>query len=619
MIFRPTDEEQATAGPEGAAFQTGGGGGGALQVPSANGPTATVPKPSTSPTTGTTTLSAPQPIIQPPQTGGAAKPTTSETGGGAPASNSTLIAPGTNQGAMPAGATFGGPGQGYVPSGGAPLQVTQPQPVVQPPTSAPVSGAASPAPSPSGAGFSYTDPTTGLTLQPGTGALAGKLTFTDPATGKTYYSLGSDTDGTNWEEVGTNAAYAGAAPKIGATINSKGEITAAPGGAYDQFTQWLNGAGRGNLDTAQQAKIDAMRNAPPSPYAPGDVVTLQDGVFTKNGQPVGVTNEFGNVVDPRTGEMTNAGGIVAAQTGNGIPGLPPTVAGQPVADWLGANGFTPPTSTTTNAPMTTGPTPIITSPGSSTTSMNGTGAPSTTDPTNHDALNAAIRQRTLDQLNNPSPYDDALFQQQEGLAKNALDEQYKGLQDDLEANLASRGLDWSTIAAGRLNDLATEKGRAWQNVMTQMLTDRANGIANARSQAFNQANAERGYYTGLDDTAFQRAVTTLGLQNALQQSADQSNLAWTQLGLNYGQGGPALGTLGNVANTATYNAGLAGQTGAMTSSQLAELAQLAAQFFGQPGTQAPMIRPPTSSLPLTQPPITDPSSYINVAGLTGGR
>lgn len=108
-------------------------------------------------------------------------------------------------------------------------------------------------------------------------------------------------------------------------------------------------------------------------------------------------------------------------------------------------------------------------------------------------LGGAMRERALENLENPSAYDDPLFQRGLEQAQRQIDDYYGGLQNRLEQDLGSRGIAYnSSIANTDFNRLASEQGRAFQDVMTNLLQDRARTLAQDRAQAFREASGVRG-------------------------------------------------------------------------------------------------------------------------------
>jgi hypothetical protein len=195
----------------------------------------------------------------------------------------------------------------------------------------------------------------------------------------------------------------------------------------------------------------------------------------------------------------------------------------------------------------------------------------------------AMRNETLRRLQNPSPYDDALWQKEVDRAKASSEEQWKGRRDALDADLAARGINWSSVAGDKLSDFNTARGRSWDDVLTGFLSDRAKGIGSARDQAFNAGSTERNYYDKLRQDAIGNQFDVTRLQEALRQGREGTALDWTRLGL---------GALGqSTSGSADLGAGMAqsaGQTGTGD-----YIAQLLAQFYGR-NAPRPQVGSPSS-------------------------
>lgn len=196
--------------------------------------------------------------------------------------------------------------------------------------------------------------------------------------------------------------------------------------------------------------------------------------------------------------------------------------------------------------------------------------------TNLNPLQDRMRQQTMDWLNNPSPYDDALWQREVDRARATYDQQTNTGRQRLEAELAGRGVDFGTIGGREFSDFESNRARGFDDILTGFLSDRARGISDARAQAFNAGNSERNYYDNLRQTARGNAMEEW-------QAGDQSSQRWLAMAMN------ALGI-------GTDNAGQAsqgyGQTGAMAGAGNAELMKYLAEYFGtRPQVAAPGTRP----------------------------
>lgn len=218
------------------------------------------------------------------------------------------------------------------------------------------------------------------------------------------------------------------------------------------------------------------------------------------------------------------------------------------------------------APAAPPPTPPPTAPGAVTQNLTGQEAPfrvtpgtSATQGLQDSAVTAA--QRALD---NPSPYDDALFKQEVGRGSEALN-----------ADLANRGLDYSSIAG----DLFSSR------VLQPLLSERARSIGDARSQALAGAQSVVGQRTGLEAGARDELRGERSYSDVLRQQARDNSVQQYQLqegsfqetlrqALASGDPTKALYALNQAA-------GQYGDQAAGTNDALAQLAkQFATQFYG---------------------------------------
>lgn len=123
----------------------------------------------------------------------------------------------------------------------------------------------------------------------------------------------------------------------------------------------------------------------------------------------------------------------------------------------------------------------------------------------------------LNMLENPSVYDDELMGRALEFGESRLDERYGAASRGLESELASRGLSYGSVAGGALSDLETQHGRAWDDIMTQLLLDRAHTMAGDRQAAFGNALNLGGFEAGLTQADFQMLMQAEG-QNAQIQN-----------------------------------------------------------------------------------------------------
>lgn len=203
------------------------------------------------------------------------------------------------------------------------------------------------------------------------------------------------------------------------------------------------------------------------------------------------------------------------------------------------------------------------------------------DVTDLDPVQQAMRDETLRRLQNPSPYDDALWKREEDRARLSHDEQWKRERDNLDADLAARNINWSSIAGDKFSDFRTAKGRAWDDVLTGFLSDRAKGIGSARDQAFNAGQTERTYYDDQRQRGIDNQFDVTRLAEALRQGREGTAIDWTRLGLG------ALGT--SADNSADLGAGAAASAGQTGTGDF--IAKWLEQYYGKrvpkPGVGAP--------------------------------
>ena len=150
----------------------------------------------------------------------------------------------------------------------------------------------------------------------------------------------------------------------------------------------------------------------------------------------------------------------------------------------------------------------------------------------------ALQEAVLAQVQNPGVIDQELFQGLYGTSMGLLDEQYGAAQQGLEANLAGRGLDYGSTAGGNLQDLATQRGRAGQEVMQNLLYNEWNNMANLRQAAVGNAVQTMGFEGAMQNQMYQQALAEaqfgagqqqFGLQGLLQgggMQMDAAGQAW---------------------------------------------------------------------------------------------
>lgn len=230
-----------------------------------------------------------------------------------------------------------------------------------------------------------------------------------------------------------------------------------------------------------------------------------------------------------------------------------------------------------------------------------------------------LQAEVLRQLRQPSPYDDELFRGALEQGQRLLDEYYRAQEENLKAEMAGRGLDYSSLYGGRLADIATERGRAFQDLMRPLLRERAMSLGSAREAAARNAlsllgagmqeaglrtqQTQLGAGTGLDLGRFlsgQEAMARAeergerGYLDALREQARSQALQEFMLGEQLGTGreseyqrllseamGYGTSGLPQLLSAAQILGGGAGQYGEMQDALNRYLAELARSFFYQ--------------------------------------
>lgn len=172
-------------------------------------------------------------------------------------------------------------------------------------------------------------------------------------------------------------------------------------------------------------------------------------------------------------------------------------------------------------------------------------------------------------LNNPSPFDDALFKQEVERGREALN-----------ADLADRGLSYSTIGSELfgtrvLNPLLSERARGIADARRQALEGAQNVIgqrAGLEAQGRGELRGERGYLDTLREQARRNAIEQYGLQESQLQTTLAQALA-------SGDPSRALAALQSAAYGMTNPALQYGRQAEQTGQSLQDLAQLFGQTF----------------------------------------
>lgn len=197
------------------------------------------------------------------------------------------------------------------------------------------------------------------------------------------------------------------------------------------------------------------------------------------------------------------------------------------------------------------------------------------------------------QLDQPTVWDDPLAKQIKDSQTAGINANYDVAGRHLDASLADRGINYSTIAGGDIMDLEKQRAGALSSVDADIAAQRANSLAAGRSAAFSNARGVFGDSSSADQTARNNQVGERGYTDELRNKAQNDALATTQLGETYGRQNDQdfqtilnqLNSAGNTAQTGASGiygsqANGYGSSQATDQSGLSDLAQLAAQYFG---------------------------------------
>lgn len=133
-----------------------------------------------------------------------------------------------------------------------------------------------------------------------------------------------------------------------------------------------------------------------------------------------------------------------------------------------------------------------------------------TDRAGGGALGDRLQQEAMRQLDQPSAYDDELMQGAIAQGRRELDRYFGGLREGLGEELGSRGMEYSTHGSGRYGDLAAQQGYAMQDLMNNILRERAASIGSERAAAFNNA-------MGLQGQGFNQALGATSLLGGMER------------------------------------------------------------------------------------------------------
>lgn len=167
-------------------------------------------------------------------------------------------------------------------------------------------------------------------------------------------------------------------------------------------------------------------------------------------------------------------------------------------------------------------------------------------------------------LDQPTVYDDPLYKAALGLKNEQIGNQFQGLRDQLNQDLAGRGLTYSSVAGTGLRDLSTAQSFAQEQAANDLLRERAQALASGRQGAL--ANA----------------LGVLGFDSGQRQAANADDYRLLSLGLNDGANQDIYG----LSSLLGQGASQYGSQANATNDQLAQLAAAAAQLFGLGGASA---------------------------------
>lgn len=197
------------------------------------------------------------------------------------------------------------------------------------------------------------------------------------------------------------------------------------------------------------------------------------------------------------------------------------------------------------------------------------------------------------QLDQPTVFDDPLAKQIKDSQVAGVNANYDEAGKHLDARLADRGINYSTIAGGDIMDLEKQRAGALSSIDADIAEKRATSLAAGRSAAFNNARGVFGDSSQTDQTTRNNQVGERDYTDQLRNKAQSDALATTQLGETYGRQNDqdfqsildrvyqqGNGSQGGAANIYGGQAGVYGSSAAEDQGGLADLAQLAARYFG---------------------------------------
>jgi hypothetical protein len=185
------------------------------------------------------------------------------------------------------------------------------------------------------------------------------------------------------------------------------------------------------------------------------------------------------------------------------------------------------------------------------------------------------------QLDQPTVWDDPLAQQIKAQRSAGVNENYDRAKTGLDASLADRGINFSTIAGGDIMDLERSRAGALGEIDTDIASQRANALAAGRTAAFGNASNYLGQQTGSDQLTRENQIRERGYTDTLRRQAQGDAVSGDQnfqslLDRVYG-----LGTNSQAGAAGIYGGQAAGYGADQAQDQggLADLAALASRFF----------------------------------------
>lgn len=298
-----------------------------------------------------------------------------------------------------------------------------------------------------------------------------------------------------------------------------------------------------------------------------NVTTLQNGTLTQNGKVTALENGTGAFVDPITGALTNAGGAIGAQSSTATAGVPGSVNGTPIVQWLQSQGMLQPGTPGATGSMAPG-TPTIGGNGSPV--GNPTGATTTgvasginsllpQGPSSATSSPYANTQQIVpggvtdltSQLITPGAGTDRLqlAKQYEDAWNAATNPQFAADQRDALRSAAAGG----ALGSGQLN---TTLGSLTGNRDLQRNAAMANFLTNAQQGSIEDAfrklgilQQQQGFQAGQQNTAFNQGL----LQSEVGNMNNPDTLL-AELAAQYNQqAGQAAGSVGQLAQASSAN------------------------------------------------------------------